>query len=62
MEPLIAVLVANEKIAGQLACLSCRIEIQSIDAAATQGHYFPIVVDAYLRGCFADLVTVAAAN
>ena len=56
LEPLIV--VACVQSAGSFACLSCQIEVQGPAVAATQGHYFP-TVDAYLIGCFVDLLTVA---
>ena len=55
LEPLIV--VACVQSAGSFACLSCQIEVQGPAVAATQGHYFP-TVDAYLIGCFVDLLTV----
>lgn len=59
LEP--ATVVAHVQSAGLFACLSCQIEVQGPAVAVTQGHYYP-AVDAYLIGCFADLLTVAAAG
>lgn len=55
------IVVARVQSAGLFACLSCQVEVQGPAVAVTQGHYYP-AVDAYLIGCFADLLTVAAAG
>lgn len=57
LEPLVvATCVQSDDL---FACQHCQIHVQANVAAVTQGHYFPIV-DVYLLGCFADLLTVVS--
>ncbi|RDX58375.1 hypothetical protein CR513_62317, partial [Mucuna pruriens] len=57
----VVIVAALEPLVVAACVQSDDLFVQANVAAVIQAHYFPIVVDVNLLGCFADLLTVAVA-